>query len=97
MENREKLVELYLIYKNLLTNNEITYFEYYYYEDYSLTEISEVMKVSKANVSKVLNVICNKLYDYENKLNISTNHRKIKDIIIKLNNKELLEKIDELL
>ncbi len=97
MNEREKLVELYLIYGNLLTNNERTYFEYYYYEDYSLTEIAENHNVTKANVSKVLNVVSDKLNDYEEKLKINENHKKIKDIISGLNNKDLQEKIDELL
>lgn len=97
MNEREKLVELYLIYGNLLTNNERTYFEYYYYEDYSLSEIALNHDVSKANVSKVLNTVSNKLYDYEEKLKINENHKRIRKILEEYNNKELLEKIDELL
>ena len=97
MNKREKLVELYLIYGNLLTNNERSYFEYYYYEDYSLTEIAENHNVSKANVSKVLNTVSDKLIEYEDKLKIKEKHKKIRDIIKKSSSKELIEKIDELL
>lgn len=97
MNKREKLVELYLIYGNLLTNNERSYFEYYYYEDYSLTEIAENHNVSKANVSKVINVVNDKLFEYEEKLKINDKNKKIKEIIKKTNDKNLLEKIDELL
>lgn len=92
---RELLVELYIIYGNLLTNNEQTYFEYYYYEDYSLNEIAENHGVSKSYIGKVLNRIENKLIEYENKLNIYSSHKKIKEIL--KDNKEILEKIDELL
>jgi predicted DNA-binding protein YlxM (UPF0122 family) len=97
MNKREKLVELYLIYGNLLTNNERSYFEYYYYEDYSLTEIAENHNVSKANVSKVINIVNDKLLEYEEKLKINDKNKKIKEIIKKTNDKNLLEKIDELL
>ena len=97
MNKREKLVELYLIYGNLLTNNERSYFEYYYYEDYSLTEIAENHNVSKANVSKVINIVNEKLFEYEEKLKINERNKKIKEIIKKTNDKNLLEKIDELL
>ena len=97
MNKREKLVELYLIYGNLLTNNERSYFEYYYYEDYSLTEIAENHNVSKANVSKVINIVNDKLLEYEEKLKINDKNKKIKEIIKKTNDKNLLEKIDEIL
>lgn len=97
MNKREKLVELYLIYGNLLTNNERSYFEYYYYEDYSITEIAENHNVSKANVSKVINIVNDKLLEYEEKLKINDKNKKIKELIKKTNDKNLLEKIDELL
>lgn len=97
MNKREKLVELYLLYGNLLTNNERSYFEYYYYEDYSLTEIAENHNVSKANVSKVINIVNDKLLEYEEKLKINEKNKKIKEIINKAKDKNLLEKIDELL
>lgn len=95
MKNREYLVNLYLIYGNLLTNNERNYFEYYYYEDYSLTEIAENHDVSKSNVSKVINNVSDKLNEFESKLKIFENHNKIRTIL--KDNTELLDKIDELL
>jgi len=97
MDKRDELIELYLIYKSLLTVNEQLYFENYYYEDYSLNEIAENQKVSKANVSKVLNNTISKLNDYENKLKINYKNKKIKYILINEENERLLEKIDELL
>ena len=97
MDKRDELIELYLIYKSLLTVNEQLYFENYYYEDYSLNEIAENQKVSKANVSKVLNNTISKLNDYENKLKINYKNKAIKSILINEENEHLLEKIDELL
>jgi len=97
MDKRDELIELYLIYKSLLTVNEQLYFENYYYEDYSLNEIAENQKVSKANVSKVLNNTISKLNDYENKLKINYKNKAIKSILINEENERLLEKIDELL
>lgn len=97
MEKRDEIIELYLIYKNMLTENDRKYFENYYFEDYSLTEIADNENVSKANVSKVLNNVDFKLYDYESKLNININHKKIRKIIISEKNEKLLSKIDELL
>ena len=52
MIERDYVVNLYTIYKGMLSEREKTYFEYYYYEDYSLTEIANIYKVSKAYVGK---------------------------------------------
>ena len=48
MNSREELINIYLIYKDLLTKKQQDYFKYYYFEDLSLSEISENMLVSKA-------------------------------------------------
>ena len=42
MIEREYIVNLYLIYKELLNEKEKNYFEYYYFEDYSLAEIADL-------------------------------------------------------
>ena len=69
MEEREYLIELFLIYKNLLSTKEIKYFENYYFEDLSFTEIGENLGVSKSLVGKTINNINSKLNEFENKLN----------------------------
>lgn len=33
MNNREELINIYLIYKDLLTKKQQDYFKYYYFED----------------------------------------------------------------
>ena len=40
MKEREKILALYEMYKELLTDREKDYFENYYYEDYNLQEIA---------------------------------------------------------
>ena len=78
MNNREELINIYLIYKDLLTKKQQDYFKYYYFEDLSLSEISENMLVSKAFVGKTLKQIENKLNDLESTLKINTLYNKIK-------------------
>ena len=38
---RERLIRLYNVYKNLLTEKQWSYFEEYYLYDYSLSEIAD--------------------------------------------------------
>ena len=78
MKEREYILELYEVYKNVLTEKERTYFEYYYFEDYSLQEIADNNEVSKAYVGKYINGIENKLIKYEKSLNLNDRFNKIR-------------------
>ncbi len=69
MLERERIIKLYDIYKNLLTIKQQEYFEAYYFEDLSFTEIGENLGVSKSLVGKTINNINSKLNEFENKLN----------------------------
>jgi predicted DNA-binding protein YlxM (UPF0122 family) len=97
MIERNTILNLYEIYSKLLTEREKEYFEYYYFEDYSLTEISELYSVSKAYVGKYLNKITNKLLDYEELLKINLKNQKIKEILVNINDENVKKKIEEIL
>ena len=97
MKEREYLLTLYEIYKNLLTEKEKSYFEYYYFEDYSLQEIADNYKVSKSYVGKLITTIENKLIKYETALNINNKNNKIKDILNEIQDEKLKTKIEEIL
>lgn len=77
MKERLYLVSLYDIYGNLFTEKQQTYFEEYYFNNLSLSEISELYEVSRAAVSKTLNDIEKRLKDYETKLRIYDKFNKI--------------------
>lgn len=96
MIERDYLVELYELYKNLLTDREKEYFEYYYFEDYSLNEIAEVYDVSKSYVSKFLNQISEEIISFENKLSLYNKRQKIKKVIDSID-VDTKSKIEELL
>ena len=57
MNERTYLINLYDTYKSLFTEKQKAYFENYYYEDLSLSEIAEIYKVSKTIVGKTLKTI----------------------------------------
>ena len=96
MKEREYVLALYEIYNKLLTEREREYFEYYFFEDYSLQEIADNFKVSKAYVGKLINGIENKLLKFEEALNINYKNVKIKEIISNID-KKTANKIEELL
>ena len=96
MKEREYILELYETYNKLLTDKEKTYFEYYYFEDYSLQEIADNNEVSRAYVGKYINSIEDKLKRFEGALNLLDKSKKIKEIIVDLDEKTK-EKIEDLL
>lgn len=97
MNNREELINICLIYKDLLTKKQQEYFKYYYFEDLSLSEISENMLVSKAFVGKTLKQIENKLNDLENTLKINTLYNKIKEISKNTTDKKTKKELENLI
>ena len=97
MDNREYITSLYEIYKELLNEKERNYFEYYYFEDYSMQEIADLYKVSKAYASKYLNKINDKIINYEKILKINDRNSKIIDLLKNVNDSELKSKSIELL
>lgn len=77
VNNREYVIDLYEIYRELLTSKQRQYFEYYYYEDYSLSEIAENFGVSRQAVQTALRKSGDNLERFEKALSI---HRKQQDL-----------------
>lgn len=82
IEKKIRFHQLYDIYGKLLTDKQKTAFEYYYLDDYSLSEIAEILKVSRNAVYEQINIATSYLDEYEQKLNI-------------LNNREIMHKLIE--
>lgn len=96
MEEREKIIRLFDIYKNLLTDKQRDVFHFYYFEDLSLNEISENLGVSKAFVGKTLNKVIFKLNEYDKALSICKIYQeieKIKNNTKDINTKKELEEL----
>lgn len=77
------LNKLYSIYKNILTEKQKQILSCLLDEDYSITEISEVMNISRQAVHDTIKRSEQLLLDYENKLGILENDEKITN---KINN-----------
>ena len=84
LEKAFEIIELYDLYQALLTEKQKEYFESYYFDNYSITEISENKNVSRNAVHDQLKKTVSKLNDYETKLKLKELNKKRKNIISKL-------------
>ena len=92
MEERDYLIMLYDFYSELLSDKQKEYFEAYYFNNLSLGEISENIGISRNAIHKSIKLIENKLYFYEEKLNLYRKRNELYTIIRNLDD-ETREKI----
>lgn len=96
MEEVIYLSTLYDYYHELLTTKQRSLFEQYYFDNLTMQEISEIEGISKNAVSKHIDVVKDKLNEYERILKLKSKSDLIKDII-KNEDKKLIEKIEEII
>lgn len=97
MEKNVYLTILFDYYSNLLTDGQKKYFQNYYFDNLSLSEISENMNVSRNAVHKQLKVIEEKLNFYEDTLKLYDKDKKLTEIINTISDPKIKEKLKELL
>ena len=71
MENYIYYNNLYDCYQKLLTEKQRIYFEEYYFNNLSLSEISENYNVSRNAAYKQIQITIKKLIEYEEKLKLN--------------------------
>lgn len=96
MKERLYLIDLYDIYGSLLTDKQQKYFEDYYFNNLSLSEISENEDITRNAIHKHIKDACEKLNYYESNLKINEKNIEILKITEKLD-KEVKQKIEELI
>lgn len=97
MENRDYLIILYDYYGELLTDDNKKYFEDYYFDNLSLSEIAENNDISRNAVHKHIKNTEEKLSFFESKLKL---YEKDKNVRLKIRNVEddnLRKKIEDIL
>ncbi len=95
MEKYVYLNELYDLYGELLTPKQQKYFEDYYFNNLSLSEISENTGYSRNAIHKNIKSVCDKLYFYEDKLGLYKKREELYNVINDLDDdiKKRIEKI----
>lgn len=96
MEEQLLLSSLYDYYGCLLTDKQRMYFEDYYFDNLTLSEMSENYNISRNAIHKSLKEVEEKLYFYEEKLKLLSKANQINEIIYDLDEK-LKEKINKLI
>lgn len=96
MDKTVYLVNLYDYYGDLLTEKQKTYFEDYYFQNLSLSEISEKRNISRNAIHKGIKDVENKLLHFEEILKQFSKAQQIRKIIENLD-KKTKNKIEELL
>ena len=97
MDKQDKLILLFDYYGDLLSESQKNYFESYYFDNLSLSEIGENYNVSRNAVSKDLKLASEKLNNYEDKLKIISRDDKLRKLASKIEDKDLKEKIMNIL
>ena len=96
MEENEYLIILYDYYGELLSDLQRKYFELYYFDNLSLSEIGENDSKSRNAIHKCIKSSSSKLYEYEEKLKLYENRCKIEKIIENIDD-DIKNKIKELI
>lgn len=81
LEKKERINNLYDTYKELFTTKQKEYFESYYFDDLSLSEIATNFNVSRNAVFTSLKAIVSSLEEYEEKLKINYKKEEINKIL----------------
>ena len=97
MENQEHIIMLYDYYGELFNDKQRKYFEDYYFDNLSLSEIALNDGISRNAVHKGIKTVVCKLYEYEDKLKLYQKDVKLKEIITKINDKEIKKELEGLL
>lgn len=99
MEKDLGLIELFELYKDLLTERQQELFSCYYLYDLSLSEISEPEGKTRQNVYESLKKVKEKLNGYEKALKLRERNLELKEVADKLSctDVELSKKILEII
>lgn len=97
MNEQDKIVILYDYYSELFSDMQKKYFEAYYFDNLSLSEIALNEDKSRNAIHKSIKSVVNKLYEYEDKLKLYSKDQKLKKIISETDDDKLKKKLEGLL
>ena len=93
MESDFYYIELFEIYKGLLTETQRETFYSHYFLDLSLAEIAEQQKSSRQSVFDAVKKVKSKLTEYEKELKIKATESEILSIAESVSDKALKERL----
>ncbi len=87
---------LYDLYGELLTDRQKEYFEDYYFNNLSFSEMADNYGVSRNAIFKQIHIVVDKLDEYESKLKLYEKRKKLNELINGVKDTKLREKLEEL-
>ena len=96
MEDLFYFNELYDLYGELLTEKQQEYFEEYYFNNLSFSEMAENYDVSRNAIFKQIHIVTDKLKEYESILKLHEKRKKLENIIESIDDSTLKNKLEEL-
>ena len=97
MEEVIYFTELYDLYGELLTNKQKEYFENYYFNNLSLSEMAENYDVSRNAIHKQVKNVTDKLNYYESILKLREKSKILNEIIENIQDEKLKSNLTDLL
>ena len=95
MENNIKFSILLEVYGKLLTEKQYELLDFYYNQDFGLSEIAENLGITRQAVRDNLKKGENNLVDFENKLNLLSKKEKLLKICDEIENSEIRKKLQK--
>ncbi len=96
LEEKIYMIKLFDEYKNLLTKTQSKYLSYYYFDDYSLREISEIFSVSRNAVHDAITKSEKILKKYEEALGNVSYKEKISKVFNDINAKDSIDEVKKI-
>ena len=97
MDKRDQLIILYDYYGELLNDDNKRFFEDYYFNNLSLSEISENLDVSRSAVQKQIKISEKKLYEYDDILKLVEKNNKLIKLKEKITDENIRKELDEII
>ena len=94
MDERDYYIILYDLYSSLFSVKQKEYFEDYYFNNLSLSEISENVGVSRNAIHKSIKSIEKKLLFYEDNLKLYKKNLELNNIIKNISDKNIRKKLE---
>ncbi len=88
---------LYDIYGNLLTDKQKEYFEAYYFNNLSLSELASIYNISRNAIHKQLKETIKRLENYEDNLRLAKKNEMLENIIETISDEEIKHKLQEVI
>ncbi len=97
MEELVYYTMLYDIYGNLLTEKQRAYFEEYYFNNLSLSELASIYNISRNAIHRQLKETIKRLENYESILKLAKKNKILENIINNVSDEELKRKLQEVI